>query len=55
MWRRAAFERALSYLRNRILAFTALPVESIVTDSLTAKLREIGHLEGASSPRSDVA
>ncbi|MCM2505621.1 arsenate reductase ArsC [Aureimonas altamirensis] len=55
MWRRAAFERALSYLRNRILAFTALPVESIERTSLTAKLREIGHLEGASSPRSDVA
>ena len=55
MWRRAAFERALSYLRNRILAFTALPVESIERTSLTAKLREIGHLEGAASPRSDVA
>lgn len=53
--RERAFVMALRYMKQRIAAFTALPLASLERVSLTAKLREIGHAEGASSPRSDVA
>jgi len=53
--RERAFVMALRYMKQRIAAFTALPIASLERVSLTAKLREIGHAEGASSPRSDVA
>ncbi|MEC5292890.1 arsenate reductase ArsC [Aurantimonas sp. C2-6-R+9] len=55
MERRAAFVRAMTYLKNRIQVFTALPFESLERTGLTARVREIGQLDGASSPRSDVA
>lgn len=50
-----AFVTALRYLRNRIAAFTALPVNSLDQASLQSQLREIGQSEGASSPRQGVA
>lgn len=55
MWQRAAFRQALAYMENRIKAFIALPIQSLNRTSLTTQVREIGHLEGASSPRPDVA
>lgn len=42
----AAFEDALSYLRNRVLAFVSLPLESIDHLALASKLRDIGAMEG---------
>lgn len=53
--RERAFVTALRYLENRIKLFLALPVEGIDRLSLTSKLREIGHLEGASAGRGEVA
>ncbi len=53
--RERAFVMALRYMKQRIAAFTALPFASLERASLTAKLREIGHAEGASSPRANVA
>jgi len=55
IWQRAAFRQALVYMENRIKAFVALPVHTLSRSSLTAQVREIGQLEGTSSPRSDVA
>lgn len=52
---REAFVRALHYLRNRIAMFTALPLSSIDEMALESKLRQIGQIEGSTSPRSDVA
>ncbi|WP_029349573.1 arsenate reductase ArsC [Bosea sp. 117] len=51
----AAFARAFRYLKNRIAAFTALPIRSLDAMTLGAKLHEIGRSEGATSPRSNVA
>lgn len=45
----AAFVTAFRYLKNRIGAFSSLPLRSIDRLSLGAKLREIGRREGASS------
>ena len=45
--RRAAFEDALKYMRNRVSAFANLPMESIDRMTLTARLRGIGELDGA--------
>jgi arsenate reductase (thioredoxin) len=42
-----AFAQAFRYLRNRITAFIALPIKSLDKISLTARLREIGEMEGA--------
>jgi arsenate reductase len=42
-----AFAQAFRYLRNRITAFIALPIKSLDKISLTARLREIGNMEGA--------
>jgi len=53
--RRAAFELALRYLRNRISAFINLPLASIDHLALASKIRGIGNLEGASKPSSEVA
>jgi arsenate reductase (thioredoxin) len=47
----AAFNLAFRYLKNRISVFISLPIRSLDTMALGAKLREIGHMEGASSPR----
>jgi len=45
----AAFVEAFRYLRNRIAAFTSLPLESIDRLSLGTRLRDIGRGEGATS------
>jgi arsenate reductase (thioredoxin) len=50
-----AFLTAFRYLKNRISAFTSLPIGSIDKLSLGARLREIGRSEGATSARPDVA
>jgi arsenate reductase (thioredoxin) len=42
-----AFSEAFRYLRNRITAFIALPIKGLDKISLTARLREIGTMEGA--------
>lgn len=47
----AAFVAALRYLRNRISIFMNLPLRSIDQLSLTTKLREIGKLDGSTTPR----
>jgi arsenate reductase len=51
----AAFVLAARYIRNRVSAFASLPIRSLDKMSLTAKLREIGTLEGATRPRPEVA
>ncbi|WP_210497418.1 arsenate reductase ArsC [Microvirga antarctica] len=53
--RERAFVTALRYLRNRIVAFTALPVNMLDRASLQSQLREIGQTEGVSSPRQGAA
>ncbi len=55
IWQRAAFTQAFRYLKNRISAFVSLPIASLERTRLTAKVREIGTLEGASFHNSDVA
>ena len=45
----AAFVAAHRYLRNRIAAFTSLPLRSIDRLSLGTKLRDIGRSAGAAS------
>jgi arsenate reductase (thioredoxin) len=51
----AAFVAAHRYLRNRIAAFTNLPLQSIDRLSLGTKLRDIGRGQGATTLRPDVA
>jgi protein-tyrosine-phosphatase len=51
----AAFATAFRYLKNRIGAFTALPIASLDRLALGSRLQEIGTLEGASQPRPQVA
>ncbi|KQT88455.1 arsenate reductase ArsC [Aurantimonas sp. Leaf443] len=55
IWKRAAFTQAFRYLKNRIAAFTALPLSTLDRSSQTAKVRQIGLLDGSSQPRLDVA
>ncbi len=43
---RAAFEAALSYLRDRIRAFVALPFDALDEPTLRARLNEIGSMPG---------
>jgi protein-tyrosine-phosphatase len=45
----AAFVTAMRFLKNRIGAFTSLPLEAIDKLSLGTKLREIGRMEGSTS------
>ncbi len=45
----AAFVAAFRYLRNRIAAFTSLPLDSIDKLSLGTRLRDIGRTEGGTS------
>ncbi|HZP21256.1 MAG TPA: arsenate reductase ArsC [Bauldia sp.] len=47
--REAVFLQTLAYLRNRILAFTALPLATIDAVALRHHLTAIGRLEGAGS------
>ena len=42
-----AFLRAFKFLHMRIAAFVALPIDTLDTETLRAKLKEIGTLEGA--------
>lgn len=53
--RRAAFETALSYMRNRIAAFINLPIASLDRLALSSKLRGIGAMEGTTTSRPHVA
>jgi arsenate reductase len=53
--REAAFVAAFRYMKNRISIFTALPIRKLDTIALGSKLREIGQMDGASSPRPSVA
>lgn len=50
-----AFVSAFRYLRNRISVFTALPMDSLDKAALGTKLREIGRIDGAASPRPSAA
>jgi hypothetical protein len=45
----AAFVAAFRYLKNRVAAFTSLPLESIDQLSLGARLRDIGRSDGSTS------
>ncbi|HVY59336.1 MAG TPA: arsenate reductase ArsC [Xanthobacteraceae bacterium] len=51
----AAFVTAFRYLRNRISAFTALPIGSLDNVALRTKLTEIGRSEGTTSAQSSAA
>lgn len=42
-----AFNQAYRYLRNRIIAFAALPVSSLDRLTLQSRIRAIGEMEGA--------
>jgi len=52
---RAAFEDAMRFMRNRIVAFTNLPIASIDRMTLNTKMREIGSMAGASQPSGSAA
>jgi arsenate reductase len=49
--REAAFVKAHRYLKNRIVAFANLPLESIDRLALGTKLRDIGRIEGSTFGR----
>ena len=49
MEKEAAFVAAFRYLKNRIAAFTSLPLASIDRLSLGARLRDIGRGDGSTS------
>jgi arsenate reductase (thioredoxin) len=53
--REAAFVAAFRFLKNRIVAFTSLPLSGIDRLSLGTKLRDIGRSEGATASRREVA
>jgi arsenate reductase len=53
--RKTAFVTAQRYLKNRISAFVSLPLSSLDQVALSAKVREIGQQDGATSPRPEVA
>jgi arsenate reductase len=53
--RERAFVTAFKYLRNRISIFTSLPMASLSRIALTAKLDDIGRLEGSTSRNPKVA
>ena len=50
-----AFNRAFRYLKNRISAFTSLPIRSLDKLTLNARLREIGRMEGASAKATETS
>ena len=52
---RAAFEDTLRFLRNRITAFVNLPLASIDRMALSAKLKDIGAMDGTTRQSSNVA
>ncbi|APG87499.1 arsenate reductase ArsC [Sinorhizobium americanum] len=47
--KRVAFATTLRYMKLRIAAFAALPVESLERMSLTSSLHEIGRMEGSTA------
>jgi arsenate reductase len=47
--REAAFVEAFRYMKNRIAAFTSLPLSSIDALSLGTRLRDIGRTDGATN------
>ena len=49
-----AFVTAFRYLRNRIAAFAAIPVERLDRMTLAARLKEIGRMEGATHGRDEI-
>ncbi|MDH7798294.1 MULTISPECIES: arsenate reductase ArsC [unclassified Beijerinckia] len=51
----AAFVAAARYMKNRILAFANLPLASLDNLTTAARLREIGHQDGTSRRRPEVA
>nr|WP_249153147.1 arsenate reductase ArsC [Bradyrhizobium diazoefficiens] len=53
--KQVAFITTFRHLKNRIDAFVSLPLRSIDKLSLGTRLREIGHSEGTTSNRNDVA
>jgi len=53
--RRAAFEDALRFMRNRIIAFVNLPHATIDAMTLQHKLHGIGRMDGASLRAPQVA
>ena len=53
--RRAAFEDAMRFMRNRVTAFVNLPHASIDRLTLTAKLRGIGAMDGSTRHAAQVA
>ncbi|MHA3841899.1 arsenate reductase ArsC [Sphingomonas aestuarii] len=52
---RDAFVKAMTYLRQRISLFLALPIESIDKLALRQKLREIGRVDGATATATEQA
>jgi protein-tyrosine-phosphatase len=42
-----AFNTAFRYMRNRVTSFIALPLASLDKMALTNRLRDIGHMDGA--------
>jgi arsenate reductase len=45
-----AFNIAFRFMRNRVTAFISLPLASLDTMALTNRLRDIGHMDGATRP-----
>jgi len=55
LMRHAAFADAYRFMRNRVLAFTSLPLASIDRMSLTTKLQGIGMMDGSTYHAPQVA
>ena len=53
--RKAAFDDALRFMRNRITAFVSLPLASIDRMSLASRLSGIGAMDGSSVHAPQVA
>lgn len=53
--RRAAFEDAFRFMRNRIEAFVSLPLQSIDNMALAARLKGIGAMSGSTFHAAQVA
>jgi protein-tyrosine-phosphatase len=51
MEKEAAFVAAFRYLKNRISTFTSLPLASIDKISLRTRLRDIGRMDGSTTPQ----
>ena len=49
-----AFVIAFRYLKNRISAFAAIPVDRLDRMTLSARLKEIGEMEGATHGRTEI-